>query len=132
MEEEKNRMHLNDSPQIFRQADELRRKMTKAEKVLWERLKEKKLDGYKFRRQHPILRFIVDYYCHKEKLIIELDGDSHNDEMQEQYDEERTKILTECGMKVIRFRNEEIFNEIESVIERIRMALRAPSSNQEE
>ena len=125
-------MHLNDSPQIFRQADELRRKMTKAEKVLWERLKEKKLDGYKFRRQHPILRFIVDYYCHTEKLIIELDGEVHEEEHQKQYDEERTKILTECGMKVIRFRNEEIFNEIESVIERIRMALRPPSSNQEE
>ena len=120
-------MHLNASPQIFRQADELRWNMTKAEKLLWDRLKEKKLNGYKFRRQHPILRFIVDFYCHSENLVIELDGEVHNDEFQNQYDEERTKVLVESGLKVIRFKNEEVFDEIENVIEEIRNAIHAPN-----
>jgi very-short-patch-repair endonuclease len=127
MKESKNRMHLNASPQIFRQADELRWNMTKAEKLLWDRLKEKKLNGYKFRRQHPILRFIVDFYCHSENLVIELDGEVHNDEFQNQYDEERTKVLVESGLKVIRFKNEEVFDEIENVIEEIRNAIHAPN-----
>jgi very-short-patch-repair endonuclease len=123
MEDEKNKMHLNASPQIFRQAKQLRKRMTKAEEVLWEWLRDKKLDGYKFRRQHPMHRFILDFYCHSNCLIIELDGKIHNEKPEQIYDEARTKYLSECGMKVIRFKNEEVFNDIENVINKIRIAL---------
>jgi very-short-patch-repair endonuclease len=69
-----NNMHFGADAFTFRKAEELRINMTKAEKLLWEEIRNNKLDGLKFRRQHPIGRFIVDFYCHKLKIIIELDG----------------------------------------------------------
>ena len=68
-----NNMHLNASPEIFVYAKKLRLSMTESEQILWEILKNKKFSGLKFRRQHPILKYILDFYCHSEKLGIELD-----------------------------------------------------------
>lgn len=106
-----------------RTAGILRRRMTLAEAVLWKRLKNKKIFNTKFRRQHPISIFIVDFYCHEHKLVIEVDGDIHNDEQSSQYDSARTAVLNNYGLKVIRFHNDEILYFIDSVLEKIQKEL---------
>ncbi|MGE5357300.1 MAG: endonuclease domain-containing protein [Deltaproteobacteria bacterium] len=111
----KNDMFLGANPLIFQRAEVLRKKVTEAEKILWEVLKTKKLNGYKFRRQHPILKFILDFYCHESKLGIEIDGQVHNSKEQRFYDEDRTDILKEYGIKIIRFHNNEIIENLEVV-----------------
>ncbi len=83
-------MLQNASALIFQRARVLRDKETPAEKELWKHLKGKKLDGFKFRRQHPIRRYILDFYCHERKLVVELDGGYHEDALQKQHDEKRT------------------------------------------
>lgn len=82
---------------------ELRKSLTPAEATLWKSLQRKQLKTRKFRRQHSINNFIVDFYCASEKLIVELDGAVHLDFAQQNYDHERTKILENLGFKVIRF-----------------------------
>lgn len=104
----------------FLKATELRRNMTEAEKVLWERLRNNQLQGIKFRRQHPVHLFIADFYCHKHKLIIEIDGEYHHTEDQKSKDCERTKLLEFQGLKILRFTNEEVINSTESVINKIK------------
>jgi len=103
----------------FSKAQGLRSNMTKAEIVLWEVLKNNQFEGYKFRRQHPIHNFIVDFYCHRLKLIIEIDGEYHLNENQQDKDLERTGILEFQGLKVIRFTNEEVLNNLNKVLEKI-------------
>ena len=117
-------MHDGASPKIFQFARELREKMTEAEKILWEELKEKKLDGYKFRRQHPFAKFILDFYCHKAKLAIELDGGYHNDKEQKEYDKMRTSHLKEVGITEIRFKNQAVLTDLKSVLIKIRTTLK--------
>jgi very-short-patch-repair endonuclease len=109
----------NAKPGIFENAKELRRSMTEAEEILWKHLRNSKLHGLKFRRQHPVDIFIADFYCHQKKLIIELDGNIHDILEQKEYDEGRTFILEEKGFKILRFKNEEIINDLENVLERI-------------
>ena len=104
-------------PEIFEKAKSLRENMTQAEKILWSRLNRKQL-GVRFKSQHPIDIFIADFYCHKHKLVIELDGVIHD--FQVDYDEGRTSEMERYGIKVIRFTNEEVLNSIESVIARIK------------
>jgi very-short-patch-repair endonuclease len=108
-------------PHLFDKAKELRLNMTKAEEVLWEKLRKKQIDGNIFRRQHPIDRFIADFYCHNAKLVIEVDGEIH--ENQKEYDIGRTEELNDLGLQVIRFTNEEVLNNIELVIKKIRIEL---------
>ena len=79
------------------------------------------IDGFTFRRQHPIDKFIADFYCHKAKLVIEVDGDIH--EYQKEYDIGRTDEMKQFGLKVIRFTNEDVEYDIESVIERIKFEI---------
>jgi len=74
------------------------------------------MSGVRFKRQHPILYFIADFYCHKAKLIIEVDGGYHNLPEQYMYDMNRDEELDEFGLKVIRFTNEQVFNDIENVL----------------
>ena len=100
----------------FTKAQFLRRNETKAEKLLWEKLRNNQLEGLKFRRQHPVNINIADFYCHKFKLIIELDGDYHNQEEQKQKDEVRTEVLRLNGLKIIRFKNEEVEQDINQVL----------------
>jgi len=100
----------------FSKAQFLRRNETIAEKLLWEKLRNNQLGGLKFRRQHPVNIYIADFYCHKFKLIIELDGDYHNQEEQKQKDEVRTEVLRLNDLKIIRFKNEEVEQNINQVL----------------
>ena len=104
----------------FSKAQFLRRNETKAEKLLWEKLRNNQLGGLKFRRQHPVNIYIADFYCHKFKLIIELDGDYHNQEEQKQKDEVRTEVLRLNDLKIIRFKNEEVEQNINQVLTTIK------------
>lgn len=107
-------------PDIFNKARELRKSMTPAEKILWKYLKNNKLGGFKFRRQHPLDIFIADFYCYQKKLIIELDGGVHDTVERMEYDDGRTFELEEKGFRVLRFRNEEIITNIEYVLSKIK------------
>ena len=98
-------------------AKELRREMTPAEKLLWQELRANKL-GVHFRRQQIIAGFIVDFYCHKAALVIEVDGDIHD--LQQEEDAKREKALNEMGLNIVRFRNDEILQNSETVAMRIK------------
>jgi len=100
-------------------AHDLRLDMTPMERVLWNELRNKKVLGYRFRRQHAISQFIVDFYCHEAKLVIEVDGEYHNIPDQKEYDEGRSAELEDLGLKVIRFTNKEVELEIKKVINHI-------------
>ncbi|GAB4375360.1 MAG: endonuclease domain-containing protein [Calditrichia bacterium] len=98
---------------------QLRNNSTSAEATLWRYLKGKQLQGRKFRRQHSIGNYIVDFYCPSEKLVIELDGAEHFTEHGAEYDEKRTRFLNNLGIRVIRFENEQVFDDIEGVLAEI-------------
>ena len=104
---------------IFLRAIELRNNMTEAEKVLWEELKKKEIFKARWKRQHPIDIFVVDFYCHKYKLAIEVDGEIHLKEEIREYDDGRAHDIEKLGIKILRFSNKEIFYDIESVLYRI-------------
>ncbi|MBS3771068.1 MAG: endonuclease domain-containing protein [Bacteroidales bacterium] len=110
-------MFYNARPEIFQRAKSLRKNMTGAENMLWEKLRNKQL-GVRFKPQHPIGRFIEDFYCHKAKLVVEIDGEIHNG--QKKYDIGRTGEMEEYGIRVLRVKNYEVFEDIEEVVERIR------------
>ena len=97
--------------------------MTPAELTLWESLKQNRLDGFRFKAQQPVNYFVADFYCHKARLIVEVDGDVHDLPDQAEYDTNRTYVLNELGLTVIRFRNEEVLNQLESVLDKIRQLL---------
>jgi very-short-patch-repair endonuclease len=97
---------------------ELRRKETPTEEKLWFELRNNKL-GAKFKRQHSVGGYILDFYCAKKKLIIELDGEVHNSTEAKEYDAVRDKFFRELGYKTVRFLNREVENDIEKVLERI-------------
>ncbi len=98
----------------------LRRNMTEAELVLWEVLKDKKLSGRKFRRQHSIGYYIADFYCPSEDLIIELDGQHHFTEEGINADIDRDAHLAMMNKKVLRFENKEVLNNLTSVLKQIK------------
>ncbi len=98
-------------------AKELRREMTPAKKLLWQEVRAKKL-GVRFRRQQVIQGFIVDFYCHKAALVVEVDGDIHD--LQQDEDARRERVLSEMGLRVVRFRNDEVVRELSVVIGRIK------------
>ena len=108
----------------------LRRRETKAEKKLWSYLRNKKLDWYKFYRQKPIFvykedtwkdRFIIaDFYCHKKRLIIEVDGGIHLEKRVKDYDKLKEYLLKERWYKILRIKNKEIYENIEEVLKKIR------------
>ncbi|MFH7028698.1 MAG: endonuclease domain-containing protein [Heteroscytonema crispum UTEX LB 1556] len=102
-------------------ARQMRREPTPAEKLLWQKLRQKQVLGFKFRRQHAIDRFIVDFYCHEAQLVVEVDGGIHDYTQEE--DAIRQKFLESLGLRVIRFRNEEVLKEIEGVVEAIALWL---------
>ncbi len=104
-------------------AAELRKNMTYAEKVLWQQLRNRELDSLKFRRQHPVDIFILDFYCHEKKLAIEVDGGIHNNDKQKEWDNSRTIKLTELGIHVLRFTNDEVVDSVYEVINSIKIFL---------
>ena len=93
--------------------------MTPQEIKLWAHLRRKQLGGLKFRRQHPVYRFILDFFCYEHKLAIEIDGDSHAAPDQQAYDEARTEWLETRGYRVIRFTNRQVEHNIEGVLSEI-------------
>lgn len=101
----------------LQRAKELRREMTPAEKILWEEIRANKL-GVHFRRQQIIQGFIVDFYCHKSALVVEVDGDIHD--LQQEEDAKREKVLTEMGLRIVRFGNDEVARGLSAVVGRIR------------
>jgi very-short-patch-repair endonuclease len=107
-------MYYGATPETFRVAKILRDNMTTCEKLLWEKLKQKQICGLRFRRQHPIVFFITDFYCHEARLVIEIDGDIHS--QQREYDDGRSAEMEKFSIKVIRFTNSEIENNINYVI----------------
>ena len=113
-------MFYNASPDIFRKAEYLRLNMTKTERMLWEKLRNKQL-GVRFKAQHPIERFIADFYCHQSKLVVEVDGEIHK--YQKEYDDGREAEIEKYGIRIIRFTNNEVINDINHVIEKIKMNL---------
>lgn len=117
---QKQAMFYGAPPHIFEKARELRKTMTPAEQILWDRLKKRQLKGYEFRRQHPLSEFIADFYCHGAGLVIEVDESIHDLEEQKTYDLERSKELNRFGITVLRFTNEQIEDDIEVVLKRIK------------
>ena len=112
-------LHKKSSPVLYEYAKQMRRNSTEAEETLWNRMKNKRAAGLKFRRQHPIDKFIADFYCHEKRLVIELDGNIHAHDEQRDLDKGRTETLNEFGIKVLRFKNEEILENIEEVVKKI-------------
>ena len=98
-----------------------RQNMPAAEVILWERIRRKQL-GVRFRRQHPVKPFIADFACIKQKLIIELDGESHTGN--ETYDENRTETLEGQGWTVLRFQNDDVYDHIDEVVAKLEVHLR--------
>ena len=105
--------------EIFRRAEKLRNNPTKAEQKLWEELQLNRFKKCHFRRQHPISYFIADFYSHKMKLIIEVDGEYHQSEDQQRKDEIRTDLIKFQGIEIIRFTNQEVMEDIETVLKAI-------------
>lgn len=110
-------------------ARELRDQMTEAETLLWNIVSGKKFEGYKFRRQHIIDQFIVDFVCLRANLIIEVDGKFHDEEAQKEKDASRTEILQSYGFKVIRFTNEDVLTNLDSVLHTISEELQKSKNN---
>jgi len=104
----------------FFNTKKLRENPTQAEEVMWLSLRNNQLDGYKFRRQHPLLRYVVDFYCHQLKLVIEIDGEYHQTVQQKKLDKERTANIEFQGLHAIRFTNDEVLADMDSVLRKIK------------
>src|SRR5690606_3883216 len=120
-EDEKARtVHTQLPPELLRNARELRKSMTDPEALLWQLLRNRRLNRWKFRRQHPMKEgYILDFYCAETRVAIELDGEYHKEALQKEYDEQRTVVLDQYGIRVIRFWNSEVLTNPEDVLRRI-------------
>jgi len=111
------------SEEIIRRARILRKRMTFAESLLWGCLRKKQVNGIRFRRQHPIKNFIVDFYCQRANLVIEIDGGVHQEEEQNERDENRTYELKNLGLTIIRFSNKDVISNLDKVLNEIENSL---------
>ncbi len=114
----KRKIHSKKELEKYRKA--LRSNLTPAEAFLWKQLSARKFEGRKFQRQHSIHNYIVDFYCAKEKLVIELDGQVHMNPAAQEKDAKRDKTLENLGFKVIRFENKMVFDQLPSVLQEIK------------
>jgi very-short-patch-repair endonuclease len=103
--------------EMYERAKKLRREMTPAEKIIWKELRANKLQGLHFRRQQIIHGYFPDFYCHQHELIVELDGGIH--EFQKEYDAERGAYLIALGFRIIHFKNDEVFKDLQNVLVKI-------------
>ena len=115
-------MFYTATPDIFKKAQALRTRETMAEKLLWSELSNKKL-GVKFRRQHPIYQYIVDFYCHELKVVIEVDGMIHLKEDVSMNDKIREQQLQSLNLFIMRFTNDDIFQNLKGVVEGIKLVV---------
>ena len=97
----------------------LRQQPIGCERILWNKLRNRQLGGYKFKRQYSISKYIVDFYCAKARLVIEIDGATHSTEKEIQYDKQRQEFLEKQGVRVIRYLNTEIKEDLNEVLENI-------------
>ncbi len=102
-------------------AREMRNNLTPAERIVWERVRLKRLNGYRFRSQHPIYRYILDFYCHEKKLAVEVDGDIHD--TRREYDEYRDEFLKSIGIETLRLNNDEVLGNTNIAIKKIERAI---------
>ena len=114
------RQNVNNLPELKTFRIELRKRMTPAEAAFWKIVRNGNLDGRKFRRQHSVGSYVLDFYCPAEKLGVELDGEGHYDELQYIRDKKRKRYLRYFGIKVIRFENKMVFEQPAWIVERIR------------
>lgn len=112
-------MYYGATSETLEKAKVLRKSETNAEKLLWKELRSRKFKGLKFRRQHPVSQFIVDFYCHELRLVIEVDGKIHEKLESREYDENREAELVKYEIGVIRFTNSEIENNMTSVLDKL-------------
>ncbi len=112
-------LHQQANRKLYEYGRILRQRQTEAEEKLWHLIRNRKLNGLKFRRQHPLEKYIADFYCHEKRLVIELDGGIHRSQMQQEIDDERTSVLNRLGITVLRFKNEEVINNSKAVTDRI-------------
>jgi very-short-patch-repair endonuclease len=117
------KMFYKANPLLFAKAKEMRNNPTHTEMVLWSYLKTKPF-GYKFRRQHPLGNYIVDFFCYKLKLVIEADGRIHQKEDIRKYDEERDRYIKEKGIFLLRVANDEVKSNLDQVIETISILIK--------
>ena len=108
---------------ILVRAKQMRGVPTPAEKILWKHLRNFKLEGFKFRRQQPVEFFILDFYCSVGRLAVECDGTSHDEPLDQDYDRWRDSVLREFGIRVLRFPDARIYEELGEVLDEIRQAL---------
>ena len=111
------------NPESLERRRTLRSEMTRAENKLWLRLRGKQLDGIKFRRQHGIGAYIVDFYCPEKLIVVEVDGDVHGEATQGARDRMREKYLIGLGLRVIRYTNDDVLNNLEGVLEDLRASV---------
>ncbi len=123
---------LNNKPILKTRRQELRNNATPAEKLLWSVLQHSNLGGYKFRRQHSVGMYILDFYCPAEKFAVELDGDSHFTDEAREHDRQRTEYLNGFGIRVIRFLNTDVYDNLQEVCEKIVECLVAHGSTSED
>lgn len=106
---------------IIELAKDLRNNMTASEEHLWSALRMKQIGGYKFRCQHPLYRYVLDFYCHEKRLAIEIDGKIHDS--RQEYDKYRDEFLQSIGIYTLRIKDEDVLNNMEIVIEMIKRKL---------
>jgi len=109
--------------EIKRRARKMRQNRTRAEETLWQRLRRRQVNGFHFRSQHPIGRYIVDFYCAQSRLVVEVDGSVHDEPGQQEYDSQREAFLEEMGLRLLRFKNEDVMRKTDAVIEAIALVL---------
>jgi len=113
-------MKVHNNTKLFDRRKELRRNSTSQEEILWNELRNGKL-GLRFRRQHSVGGYILDFYCFSKRLIVEVDGDSHNST--KEYDAVRDKFFTDLGYKVLRFKNRDVETKLGEVLNKIKQSL---------
>ncbi len=117
-------MHLDAPPIIFKYAKKLRANETDAERFLWWFLSSKQMEGVKFRRQHPLKQYAIDFYSDDLRLGIEVDGKYHESEEQKIKDAKREAVLERYGITLLRFTNEQVLQNIQFVLDEIRRIIR--------
>ncbi|MEX2235405.1 MAG: endonuclease domain-containing protein [Cyclobacteriaceae bacterium] len=120
------RGHINNRPELEGHRKYLRNFSTSAEAALWILLKGKQLAGRKFRRQHSVGNYILDFYCPSEKLAVELDGEHHFTEEGIKYDEKRASYINQLDIRIVRFENSEVFTHPEAVLAKIKSYFKVP------
>lgn len=121
-------MKVYHQPVVRQTRRALRRANPEPENRLWYYLRDRRLSGLKFRRQFSVGRYIIDFYCAKPRVAIEIDGDSHFTAEAQKYDLEREKYIRACGITILRFTNDEVQRNIEGVLEKILAVISSPAS----